>query len=108
MATTRINVPSPVARGEIIEIKTIIMHPMESGFRYDSMGSRYPKRIIHTFECLYNGEEVITIDLNTGVASNPLITFFTEATESGTLTFRWHDDDGSIYEETADIEVTDA
>lgn len=105
MPTTRIHVPSPVRPGEAFEIKTLIMHPMETGRRQDSMGNRIPRHIVHRFECQLDGEEVIAIDLEPGVAANPLITFFMTATTGGELTFRWHDDDGSVYEETRALQV---
>ena len=105
MPTIRINIPSPVKQGEIIEIKTMIMHPMETGFRVDSMAKPYPKRIIHTFECLYNGEEVVRMELNSGIAAKPLITFIIEAVESGELLFRWHDDNGEVYTKTGRLDV---
>ena len=105
MPTIRLSVPSPVKRGDIVEIKAMIMHPMETGFRADSMGKIYPKQIINLFECTYNGVEVVQVDLESGVAPNPFLAFFIEAKESGFLTFRWHDDNGEIYEQTAPIDV---
>ncbi|MFV0276435.1 MAG: thiosulfate oxidation carrier complex protein SoxZ, partial [Parahaliea sp.] len=108
MPTTRIHVPSPVDAGTAIEIKTLIMHPMESGRRQDSMGNRLPRRIIHRFDCRFNGAEVIAIDLQPGIAANPLISFVMMVNEPGELTFRWHDDDGSVHVETAAVEVAGA
>ncbi len=108
MTTIRLSVPSPVKRGDIVEIKTLIMHPMETGFRSDSMGKLFPKRIINLFECTYNDVEVVRMELESGVAPNPFLTFFIEAKDSGSLKFRWHDDNGEIYEDSAPIEVVDA
>lgn len=105
MPTTRIRVPSPVSPGDEVEIKTLIMHPMETGFRQDSMGKHIPRRILHRFECLFEDESVVDFQLQPGIAANPLITFSMTATESGQLTFRWHDDDGSVHEEVAAITV---
>ena len=105
MPNTRLSVPSTARRGEVIEIKTLIMHPMETGFRVDSMAKPFPKHIIHTFTCTYNGVEVYRVELNTGIAANPYLSFSTVATESGILRFTWYDDDGSVYSKTAEIKV---
>ena len=105
MPNTRLSVPTTARRNEIIEIKTLIMHPMETGFRVDSMAKPFPKRIIHTFTCTYNGVEVYRVEFNTGIAANPYLSFSTVATESGILRFTWYDDDGSVYSKTAEITV---
>ena len=106
MANIRLSVPSPAKRGDIVEVKALIMHPMETGFRADSMGKVFPKRIITLFECFYNDVEVIKVELDSGVAPNPFFAFFIEARETGSLTFRWHDQNGEVYEEQAPIEVS--
>lgn len=102
----KVSVPATAKRGEVIEIKTLIMHPMENGFRVETDGTVIPVHIIDRFTCSYNGEIVLDAEWFTAVAANPFFSFFTVATESGTLEFTWHDDDGSVYSETATIEVT--
>jgi len=105
--TIRLSVPSPATRGDMVEVKALIMHPMETGFRADSMGEIFPKNIINLFQCTYNEVEVIRMDLESGVAPNPYFSFFIEAKDSGSIKFRWHDDNGDIYEDSAPIEVID-
>jgi sulfur-oxidizing protein SoxZ len=105
MAQARIKVPETAAKGEIIEIKTLIQHPMETGFRRDPKGNVIPVHIIGRFVCIYNGDEVFRADFHPAIAANPYLTFRTVATESGWLEFIWHDDDGSVYTESAEIEV---
>jgi sulfur-oxidizing protein SoxZ len=105
MARALINVPAKAKRGEVITIKTLISHVMETGFRHTSMGARVPRDIINTFVCLYNGEEVFRATLHPAIAANPFITFHTVATESGTLTFKWSGDRDFSQTETANIVV---
>jgi sulfur-oxidizing protein SoxZ len=102
---TRISVPPKAGRGEIVEIKSLIAHPMESGERRDADGNPLPRHIIHKVECLYNGEVGFSGDWFPAVAVNPYLAFTTIATESGEILIRWHDDDGSIYTASAPIEV---
>ncbi len=101
----RVKAPKKAAMGEIIEIKTLINHAMESGQRKDSSGNPIPRRIINRFDVALNGRQVFSVDLFPSISANPYVAFFLKAEESGDLTFTWHDDDGSVYEETKSIEV---
>lgn len=100
-----INVPKTARKGEIIVIKTLISHEMETGYRRDSVGQAIPRDIINLFVCTYNGVEVFRAELHPAIAANPFISFSTVATESGTLTFKWTDDHGQTQTETATITV---
>jgi sulfur-oxidizing protein SoxZ len=78
---------------------------MESGYRVGLNGALIPRDIIQSFVCTYNGEEVFRAELSPAIAANPFITFFTRATESGTLAFRWTGDNGFSQTESATITV---
>jgi sulfur-oxidizing protein SoxZ len=105
MASALINVPARAKRGEIIEIKTLISHAMETGFRRTQVGAVIPRNIIRRFVCSYNGTEVFSADLHPAISANPFIVFSTIATESGTLAFEWTGDNGFSVKETAAITV---
>jgi sulfur-oxidizing protein SoxZ len=104
MARTLINVPARAKRGEIIEIKTLIQHDMETGYRVGSNGNLLPRDIITDFVCKYNGEDIFRAQLFPAIAANPFFTFSTIATESGTLTFEWTGDNG--FSATASAAIT--
>lgn len=101
----RVKVPETAAKDEVIRIKTLISHPMESGFRRDKDGAVIPRRIINRFTAAFNGEPVFSMDLGPSVAANPYIEFHARVSESGVFTFTWVDDDGEIYATEAPIEV---
>ena len=105
MARALINVPAKAKRGEIIEIKTLISHQMEPGYRPDNTGVVLPRDIINLFVCTYNGQEIFRAELFPAVAANPFISFSTVATESGKLEFKWTGDNGFSAAETATITV---
>ena len=105
MARVLINFPPRAKRGEIIEIKTLIQHPMETGYRLDSKGAAIPRDILSRFICAYNGEEVFRAELFPAISANPFIAFSTVATESGELVFSWIDDNGQIQSEIRPITV---
>jgi sulfur-oxidizing protein SoxZ len=104
MARTLVNVPPKAKRGQIVEIKTLISHIMETGFRHTETGAPIPRDIITEFRCTYNGAEIFRADLHQAISANPFIAFFTTATESGMLEFRWTGDNG--LEETAQAKIT--
>ena len=106
MARTLITSPKTARRGEVVEIRTLIAHPMESGFRVDAEGKVRPRDIIRRFSCRYNGELVFRAELFSAVAANPYIAFSTIAQESGSLSFTWEGDNGFAQTETVAIAVT--
>ena len=104
MASALINVPARARRGDIIEIKTLMSHIMETGYRHTAAGEVVPRNIITSFTCRYNDAEVFRADLFPAIAANPFITFFTVATESGKFEFEWIGDRG--FTETASASIT--
>ena len=105
MTQALVNVPAKAKRGEVIEIKTLISHVMETGYRHDTNGVPVPRDIIHTFVARYNGEEVFRADLHPAIAANPFITFFTVATETGVIELTWTPDYGEPVTQKANITV---
>jgi sulfur-oxidizing protein SoxZ len=105
MASALINVPERAKRGEVIEIKALVSHPMETGYRRTQLGEAVPRDIIRRFVCAYNGVEVFRAELHPAIAANPFIAFSTVATESGTLTFQWTGDNGFSVTESTRITV---
>lgn len=103
--TPRVRVPSKAAAGEVIEIKTLISHEMESGQRKDSKGETIPRKIISKFTASFNGKPFFTADWHPAVSANPYQSFFYKASESGEFTFTWRDDDGSEYTDKKKLTV---
>ena len=91
----RIKAPERARPGEIVEIKTLVSHPMESGQRKDVAGQLVPRRILKAFSCTFNGTPVFNATLEPAISANPYLAFFMRATESGRLDFVWTDDDGT-------------
>ena len=100
MARTLINAPKNAKRGEVIEIRATIGHPMETGFRPDETGKIVPRNIIKKFSCRYNDELVFSAEMFSAVSANPYLAFYTVALESGTLTLTWEGDNGFSQTET--------
>ncbi len=106
MARARISMPTAARRGEIVEIRTLVAHPMETGYRRGADGQRLPRDIIRRFTCRYDGEIVFSAELFPAIAANPYLAFHTVATVSGVLNFSWEGDNGFTHTETMTLDVT--
>lgn len=102
----RVKVPKKAAKGDIITIKTLISHKMESGQRKDKQGQIIPRQIINNFKCEFNGKAVFGCDLEPAISANPYMQFKAKVEESGEFKFTWTDDDGSVYETAKKIKVS--
>ena len=102
----RLKLPKEAKKGEIIEIKTLIPHVMESGQRKDKDGKTIPRKIINKFTAEFNGKPVFSADIDPAVAANPYLQFNAKVEESGTFKFSWTDDDGSVITAEEKITVT--
>ena len=105
MARALINVPKIARRGELVEIRVLISHLMESGQRRDAMGTAIPRDIIHSFVCSYNDEEILRADFFPAISANPYLAFSTIARDSGSIVFTWTDDRGVLQIERTTITV---
>jgi sulfur-oxidizing protein SoxZ len=103
MSRTMVSAPKKARRGDIIEIKAMIQHKMETGHRVDAKGAPIPRDIINRFVCTYGGVAVFSAELFPAISANPFVAFSTVAVESGTLQFAWIDDRGNT--ETASAEI---
>ncbi|PJK30188.1 thiosulfate oxidation carrier complex protein SoxZ [Minwuia thermotolerans] len=101
----RVKVPKSAEAGEVITIKTLINHTMESGQRKDKQGNPIPRSIINSFSCEFNGQPVFSCDIEPAISANPYFEFNAKVVESGTFKFTWVDDDGSVYTHEAPITV---
>lgn len=90
----RVRLPDQAQTGEIIEIKALITHVMETGNRKDADGKPIRRNIINTFTAHYDGVLVFKANLGSGISANPYLSFFLKVPGPGELTVSWLDDDG--------------
>jgi len=105
MTAALVNVPAKANRGAIIEIKTLMSHVMETGYRHTAAGEIIPRDIITSLICRFNGAEIFRADLFPAISANPFLSFFTTATESGKFEFEWIGDNGFVATASAAITV---
>lgn len=92
--SARIQVPASIKRGEVIEVRILIQHDMETGYRFDDKGGPIPRNVINSIVCAYNGREVLRANTSSGIAANPYLQFPMIAQDSGELVLSWVDDLG--------------
>lgn len=103
--TARIQLPATARRGEVIEIRLLIQHPMETGYRFDEGGRPIPRNVIRSLRVTWDGTEIFRAEMSQGIAANPYLQFSTVATAGGTVEFAWVDDAGVAGSERQQIEV---
>jgi sulfur-oxidizing protein SoxZ len=104
--TPRIRMPETAKAGEVIEVKTLISHPMETGLRKDSSGKAIPRQIIKQFVVKFDGKEVMRVDWHPAISANPYQSFFVRVPSTGTFEFAWHDDNGEVYKAERKVTVS--
>jgi sulfur-oxidizing protein SoxZ len=102
----RIRVQATAKKGELVEVKTLISHPMESGQRKDADGKLVPRMIVNALRVTYNDKPVMSAKLEPAISANPYLAFFVKVEESGTLKFTWTDDQKQSWTAESKIEVT--
>jgi sulfur-oxidizing protein SoxZ len=101
----RVQVPPSVKRGDVLEVRVIVQHPMETGFRRDMNGREIPLNIVDRLACTYGGREVFRVEPGSGIAANPYFVFPVVATASGELAVEWSDDRGATGRVTVMVNV---
>lgn len=105
MMIGRVQVPATVKKGEPFEVRVLVQHPMESGFRREVDGSAVPVNIVDKLACRYGGREIFRAELGTGMAANPYIVFYAIAGDSGPIEVEWSDDRGQAGKTSASVTV---
>jgi sulfur-oxidizing protein SoxZ len=105
-AKPRIKLPEQAKTGEIVEIKALIQHVMETGNRRTPEGQPIPRSIIHTFRAAFEGETVFSADWGSGISANPYIAFYFKVPGPGAFEFTWIDDAGVTVSEKTPFAVS--
>ncbi|MDR6952525.1 sulfur-oxidizing protein SoxZ [Ancylobacter sp. 3268] len=105
-AKALVSVPKTARRGDVVDLRAMIAHPMETGYRMGANGVAIPRRIITRLTCTYGGNEVFAAEFFPAVSANPFVSFSLVAAASGTVDFAWTDDTGATFTASAEIAVS--
>ncbi len=103
----RIQVPPAAKRGELVRVRVLVQHPMETGYRYDEHGKPIPRNVITQLVCTYGGREILHADMTQGIAANPYLEFHALAESTGDIELNWVDDEGVKGSARQTLNVTD-
>lgn len=101
----KIRVPKSAKVGDVVKIKTLIAHPMESGIRKDKAGNLIPRNIINRFEARFNDEVFFAVDMHPAVSADPYFAFYFKVPGPGRFSFIWTDDKGESWKLNQDLAV---
>ena len=97
MAKPRVKVPKKAKVGDIVEIKSMISHKMETGLRKNKKtGKVIPRKIINALSVTFGGKEVFSTTLYPSVSANPYVAFNLKVPGSGDVVFTWTEDGGKV------------
>ena len=94
MAAARLILPPRVAAGEVVMVRLLIQHVMETGYRQDMNGRLIPRNVLRWVRCELGGAEVFSAEPSSGLSANPLFEFPVRARASGEWRVTWEDDAG--------------
>lgn len=107
IGSPKIRVPESAKKGEPIQVRTLILHPMETGLRKDpKTGEKIPAHFIQQVTADFNGKTVMNADWGVGISKNPFLAFYIKPEESGTLKVTFTDNKGGSWSEEAKIQVS--
>jgi sulfur-oxidizing protein SoxZ len=90
--------PKTISKGEVVKVRLLIQHPMETGYLQDMTGHLIPRNVIQWVSCVYDGQEVMRAQTSSGIAANPFFEFYVRATVTALMVVTWRDDDGQLGE----------
>jgi sulfur-oxidizing protein SoxZ len=105
MTRPRVRLPEVAKVGDVIEIKTLISHVMETGQRKESDGKPVPRFIINSFTATFAGAEVFTAELHPSISANPYLAFHMRVPGPGEFELTWTDDKGMKVSEKIKLNV---
>ena len=101
----RVKVPKKAEVGEIVTIKTLLSHPMESGQRKDKAGEVIPQDIVNYFSASFEGEKFFEVEVDPAISTNPYLEFTLKVPRPGTVSFLWKTDSDGDFETEKKIKV---
>ncbi len=106
MALARLQVAPRVRSGEAVEVRLLIQHPMETGYRREADGRAVPMNVVNSLVCRLGEAEILRAEFGSGVSANPYLAFWIVPPASGELVVEWVDDAGEKGRVAAPIAVS--
>ena len=95
MTRVRVQWPDNISSGQVVKVRMLIQHPMDTGYLQDFSGKLVPRNVIQWLTCTLGGQEVFRVETSSGVSANPYFEFFVRATQTAEFKIEWTDDNGA-------------
>jgi sulfur-oxidizing protein SoxZ len=95
MNLIRMQWPERITAGEVVKVRLLVQHPMDTGYLQDLLGKLVPRNVIRLLTCTLGPQEVFRVEPSSGIAANPLFEFFVRATDTAEMRVEWVDDRGN-------------
>jgi len=105
MSLARVQWPDKMAAGEVVKIRVLIQHPMDTGYLQDFTGKLVPRNVIRMLTCTLGGQEVFRVEPSSGISANPFFEFYVSATATAEFKMNWVDDKGARGEMSQTLKV---
>ena len=99
----RIRIPERIARGDLITVNAIVVHPMDTGFFRTAEGQAIPAYFIREVVVTYGEDQVARFEWTSGVSKDPIVSFTLTADKEAPLTMVWTDNKGGVYRQSVTI-----
>ena len=88
----------------VADVRVLMAHPMETGFRKDSTGKTIPAHFISDVKATSGGKTVLTAKWGQAISQNPFLQFrFKGASAGDKVTVTWVDNMGETRTDEATI-----
>jgi sulfur-oxidizing protein SoxZ len=91
------------SQGDVVNVRALMSHPMETGLRKDSSGNTIPAHYITEVVASVNGKPVLTAEWSGAISTNPYFEFDVKAKAGDKITLKWVDNKGESQEQSVDV-----
>jgi len=103
LGAARILVPASIHRGDVIDVRALVEHPMATGLFRDAQGNPIPAHFINDVSVTYGDHEAAHFVWSSGISRDPFVEFSLRADREAPLTFTWKDNKGGVFQRSVDI-----
>lgn len=95
MSIARVQWPEKISSGDVVKVRMLIKHAMDTGYLQDFTGKVVPRNVIRLVTCTLGDKEVFRIEPSSGISANPFFEFYVRATATAEFKIVWTDDKGA-------------
>jgi|HubBroStandDraft_2_1064218.scaffolds.fasta_scaffold02182_11 sulfur-oxidizing protein SoxZ len=99
----KILLPLSVARDAVIDVRALLVHPMDTGFFRDAEGNPIPAYFVNAVTIAYGGEQVARFEWTSGISRDPFVRFPLRASREAPVQITWKDNKGGVYQQSVDL-----